>query len=44
MLQKQNGLAMNDKNLAEIYIVEFKIVIPSSAAGVIEEKGGGKWG
>jgi hypothetical protein len=39
MLQKQNGLAMDDKNLSEIYIVEIKMVIPSWAAGVMKKKG-----
>jgi hypothetical protein len=39
MYQKSKGLAMNDGNLAKIYIIENKIVIISSAARFLEKKG-----
>jgi len=42
MYQKQEGLAMNREKLANIHVIENKIVIASSAARVMNEKGGKK--
>ncbi len=35
---------MNGENLKEIYLIQTKIVIEFSVAGVMEKKGVKKWG
>jgi hypothetical protein len=39
MYQKPKVLAMNGENLARIYIIETKIVSPSSVARVVRKRG-----
>jgi hypothetical protein len=42
MCQKQKGLAMNCEKLEKIYVIENKIVSPSSMARVMGKKRGKK--